>query len=154
MRQGRDGSRLTKIGREVIPLRGINARRPEHVPRARTPIETNVISGFSRAGYGHGSRWNARPVSAISSSRARDGGQHCLWGSSCQPFSLSEVVAELPEEQSREGRLQTIRYIAVLVPGFVAGSRAVYAIRCWQEWPIWAHEIRCWCGGCRAPISG
>jgi len=29
-------------------------------------------------------------------------------------------VAELLEEEGRKGRLQTIRYIAVLVPGFVA----------------------------------
>jgi hypothetical protein len=44
----------------------------------------------------------------------------------------------MPDEGGQEGRLQTIRYIAVLVPGFVAGSRAVYAIRCLQEWHIWA----------------
>jgi hypothetical protein len=36
------------------------------------------------------------------------------------------------------GKLQTVRYIVVLVTGFIAGSRAVAAIRSWQEWHIWA----------------
>jgi hypothetical protein len=34
--------------------------------------------------------------------------------------------------------LQTLRYIVVLVTGFIAGNRAVDAIRSWQEWHSWA----------------
>lgn len=59
-------------------------------------------------------------------------------GSSCQPFWLRGVVAESLDEEGKEGRLQPIRYIAVLVTAFFAGSRAVDAIRSWQEWHIWA----------------
>lgn len=33
--------------------------------------------------------------------------------------------------------MQTIRYIVVLVTGFIAGSRAVDAIRSWREWHTW-----------------
>jgi hypothetical protein len=38
----------------------------------------------------------------------------------------------------QKGKLQTIRYIAVLITGFFAGSRAVDAIRSWREWHSWA----------------
>jgi hypothetical protein len=34
--------------------------------------------------------------------------------------------------------LQRVRYIVVLVTGFIAGSRVVDAIRSWQEWHTWA----------------
>jgi hypothetical protein len=34
--------------------------------------------------------------------------------------------------------LQTIRYMVVLVTGFIGGSHVVDAIRSWQEWHIWA----------------
>jgi hypothetical protein len=33
--------------------------------------------------------------------------------------------------------VQTIRYIVVLITGFIAGSRAVEAVRSWQEWHRW-----------------
>ena len=36
------------------------------------------------------------------------------------------------------GRLQLIRYLVVLVTGFIAGSRAIDAVRSWQEWQTWA----------------
>jgi hypothetical protein len=38
--------------------------------------------------------------------------------------------------------LQIIRYIVVLVTGFVAGSRVVDAIRSWQEWHNWSAQDR------------
>jgi hypothetical protein len=34
--------------------------------------------------------------------------------------------------------LQIVRYVVVLVTGFVAGSRVVDSIRSWQEWHAWA----------------
>jgi hypothetical protein len=34
--------------------------------------------------------------------------------------------------------VQTIRYLVVLVTGFIAGSRTVDAARSWQEWNSWA----------------
>jgi len=34
--------------------------------------------------------------------------------------------------------VQTIRHLVVLVSGFIAGSRAVDAVRSWREWHIWA----------------
>jgi hypothetical protein len=34
--------------------------------------------------------------------------------------------------------LQTARYLTVLLAGFIGGSRAVDAIRSWQEWHAWA----------------
>ena len=34
--------------------------------------------------------------------------------------------------------MQTIRYIIVLVSGFIAGSRTVDAFRSWREWRSWA----------------
>jgi hypothetical protein len=34
--------------------------------------------------------------------------------------------------------VQTIRYLVVLVTGYIAGSRTVDAARSWQEWHIWA----------------
>jgi hypothetical protein len=34
--------------------------------------------------------------------------------------------------------VQTIRYLVVLISGFLAGSRAVGALRSWQEWHSWA----------------
>jgi hypothetical protein len=33
--------------------------------------------------------------------------------------------------------LQAIRYLVVLVTGFIAGNRAVDAIRSWREWHVW-----------------
>ena len=33
--------------------------------------------------------------------------------------------------------MQKVRYIVVLVTGFIAGSRSVDAIRSWQEWHMW-----------------
>jgi hypothetical protein len=36
--------------------------------------------------------------------------------------------------------LQIVRYIVVLITGFVAGSRVVDAIRSWQEWHNWSVE--------------
>jgi hypothetical protein len=38
---------------------------------------------------------------------------------------------------SSSGKLQVFRYLVVLVTGFIAGSRAVDAIRSWQEWHAW-----------------
>ena len=34
--------------------------------------------------------------------------------------------------------MQTVRYLVVLVTGFIAGSRAVDAIQSWREWQAWA----------------
>ena len=34
--------------------------------------------------------------------------------------------------------MQAIRYIVVLVTGFIAGSRIVDAAHSWQEWHSWA----------------
>jgi hypothetical protein len=34
--------------------------------------------------------------------------------------------------------LQIVRYVVVLITGFVAGSRVVDAIRSWQEWHKWS----------------
>ena len=34
--------------------------------------------------------------------------------------------------------MQTLRYLIVLVTGFIAGSRTVDAIRSWREWHAWA----------------
>ena len=34
--------------------------------------------------------------------------------------------------------MQTIRYVVVFVTGFIAGNRAIDAIRSWQEWHSWA----------------
>jgi hypothetical protein len=34
--------------------------------------------------------------------------------------------------------VQTIRYVVVFVTGFIAGNRAIDAIRSWQEWHSWA----------------
>ena len=34
--------------------------------------------------------------------------------------------------------MQTLRYLVVLVTGFIAGSRTVDAIRSWREWHSWA----------------
>jgi hypothetical protein len=36
--------------------------------------------------------------------------------------------------------VQTIRYLVVLVTGFIAGSRTVEAVRSWQEWHSWAAQ--------------
>ena len=36
--------------------------------------------------------------------------------------------------------MQTIRYLVVLVTGFIAGSRTVEAARSWQEWQAWAAQ--------------
>lgn len=33
---------------------------------------------------------------------------------------------------------QTLRYLVVLVTGFIAGSRAVDAVGSWREWHMWA----------------
>lgn len=54
--------------------------------------------------------------------RARDGDSIPPWG--------SLVNQEMP--------LQVIRYIVVLVTGFIAGSRTVEAAHSWQEWHSWA----------------
>jgi H+/gluconate symporter-like permease len=35
---------------------------------------------------------------------------------------------------NRLGKLQIIRYVVVLVTGFIAGSRCVDAVRSWREW--------------------
>jgi hypothetical protein len=37
----------------------------------------------------------------------------------------------------RGGKLQNLRYLVVLVTGFIAGSRVIDAIRSWQEWHLW-----------------
>ncbi len=34
--------------------------------------------------------------------------------------------------------MQAVRYLVVLVTGFIAGSRIVEPARSWQEWHIWA----------------
>jgi len=34
--------------------------------------------------------------------------------------------------------VQSVRYLVVLVTGFIAGSRTVEAVRSWQEWHSWA----------------
>jgi hypothetical protein len=34
--------------------------------------------------------------------------------------------------------VQIVRYVVVLVTGFLAGSRVVDAIRSWQEWHDWS----------------
>lgn len=34
--------------------------------------------------------------------------------------------------------MQTVRYLVVLVTGFIAGSRTVDALRSWREWRSWA----------------
>ena len=36
--------------------------------------------------------------------------------------------------------MQTIRYLVVLVTGFIAGSRSVDAVRSWREWHTWAAQ--------------
>jgi hypothetical protein len=36
------------------------------------------------------------------------------------------------------GILQIIRYVVVLVTGFIAGSRCVDAVRSWHEWRVLA----------------
>jgi hypothetical protein len=42
---------------------------------------------------------------------------------------------------SEAGRyLQIVRYIVVLVTGFVAGSRVVDAVRSWQDWHHWSAQ--------------
>ena len=33
--------------------------------------------------------------------------------------------------------MQAIRYLVVLITGFIAGSRTVEAVRSWQEWHTW-----------------
>jgi H+/gluconate symporter-like permease len=35
-------------------------------------------------------------------------------------------------------RLQIVRYVVVLVTGFIAGSRCVDAVRSWHEWRVLA----------------
>lgn len=37
-------------------------------------------------------------------------------------------------------KVRTVRYLVVLVTGFIAGSRAVDALRSWQEWHSWAAQ--------------
>lgn len=34
--------------------------------------------------------------------------------------------------------MQTLRYLVVLVTGFIAGSRTIDAVRAWREWHTWA----------------
>ena len=34
--------------------------------------------------------------------------------------------------------MQAVRYVVVLLTGFIAGSRSVDAVRSWQEWHTWA----------------
>jgi hypothetical protein len=34
--------------------------------------------------------------------------------------------------------VQTVRYLIVLITGFIAGSRTVDALRSWREWHTWA----------------
>jgi hypothetical protein len=34
--------------------------------------------------------------------------------------------------------VQTVRYLIVLITGFIAGSRSVDALRSWREWHSWA----------------
>ena len=36
--------------------------------------------------------------------------------------------------------MPAIRYIVVLVTGFIAGSRAIDAVRSWKEWHSWAAQ--------------
>ena len=36
--------------------------------------------------------------------------------------------------------MQVIRYLVVLITGFIAGSRAVEAVRSWREWHTWAAQ--------------
>jgi hypothetical protein len=33
--------------------------------------------------------------------------------------------------------VQTVRYLIVLITGFIAGSRTVDALRSWREWHSW-----------------
>jgi hypothetical protein len=33
--------------------------------------------------------------------------------------------------------LQVLRYLVVLLTGFIAGSRVIDAVRAWQEWHAW-----------------
>jgi hypothetical protein len=94
-----------------------------------------VVSDLYRAGYGHGSRRNVRPSGAISSSKGSRRGQHCFKWVVCQPFSAGRPGTQ-KEEQF--GKLQTIRYVVVLVTGFIAGSRLVDAAQSWREWRRWA----------------
>jgi ABC-type sulfate transport system permease component len=76
------------------------------------------------------------PSGAISSStKGSRRRQHCFKGVFCQPFSS---VLSRNSEVERVGRLQTIRYLVVLVTGFIAGSRAVDAAQSWREWRNWA----------------
>jgi hypothetical protein len=36
--------------------------------------------------------------------------------------------------------VQAIRYVVVLVTGFIAGSRTVEAAQAWQAWRVWAAQ--------------
>ena len=36
--------------------------------------------------------------------------------------------------------MQAVRYVVVLITGFIAGSRTVDAARAWQEWHTWATQ--------------
>ena len=36
--------------------------------------------------------------------------------------------------------MQAVRYVVVLITGFIAGSRTVEAARSWQEWHSWAAQ--------------
>lgn len=56
--------------------------------------------------------------------RARDGHNIPPWGS---PVNQRDLV-------------QTVRYLVVLVTGFIAGNRMVDAARSWQQWHAWARQ--------------
>ena len=36
--------------------------------------------------------------------------------------------------------MQAVRYLVVLLTGFISGSRTVEAARSWQEWHVWAAQ--------------
>ena len=36
--------------------------------------------------------------------------------------------------------MQLVRYLVVLLTGFIAGGRAIDAVRTWQEWHTWVQR--------------
>jgi hypothetical protein len=124
------------VAQQNVP--GANSRNTEPVPPARNLDETNVVSVLVRAGYGHGSRWNGHQAApSLLPRRARDADNIALKPTSVNHFPVTESEAwwEIANWDP-VGRLQIIRYVVVLVTGFIAGSRCVDAARSWHEWRL------------------
>jgi hypothetical protein len=63
---------------------------------------------------------------------ARDEPIYTLQGYSCQTvLGVDPVLGRL---------IQAVRYVVVLVTGFIAGSRTVGAVQYWREWQLWSQR--------------